>query len=203
MSEPQNGRGAPFVGGLAAILAQTRCFESLVLVAQGSSGAWIGNQIVLESYRPIFRCAALIALFFVRLRIFRPLAACKPGEVRAVPQVRTAYKLIFWTVAALLLVGLVFPYAFPVFRRCSGMDRDTNCHADRALHDRWHLLQHELHAVQDFYPFDSGMPPTSPAIVRKRLLGQQQACNTIPERLVVIVRLHMKGSVHETGKIVL
>ena len=61
MSEPQNGRGALFAGGLAAILASTCCLGPLVLVALGFSGAWIGNLTVLEPYRPIFIGAALVA----------------------------------------------------------------------------------------------------------------------------------------------
>jgi mercuric ion transport protein len=87
-------------GGLAAILASTCCLGPLVLVALGFSGAWIGNLTVLEPYRPIFIGAALVALFFAWRRIFRPAHACKPGEVCAIPQVRTTYKLIFWIVAA-------------------------------------------------------------------------------------------------------
>ena len=54
MSEPQNGRGALFAGGLAAILASACCLGPLVLIALGFSGAWIGNLTVLEPYRPIF-----------------------------------------------------------------------------------------------------------------------------------------------------
>jgi mercuric ion transport protein len=75
----------------------------------GFSGAWIGNLTVLEPYRPIFIGAALVALFFAWRRIVRPTAACKPGEVCAIPQVRTTYKLIFWFVAVLVLVALGFP----------------------------------------------------------------------------------------------
>ena len=67
MSEPQNGRGALFAGGLAAILASTCCLGPLVLVALGFSGAWIGNLTVLEPYRPLFIGAALVALFFAWL----------------------------------------------------------------------------------------------------------------------------------------
>jgi mercuric ion transport protein len=63
MSEPQNGRGALFAGGLAAILASACCLGPLVLIALGFSGAWIGNLTVLEPYRPIFIGAALVALF--------------------------------------------------------------------------------------------------------------------------------------------
>lgn len=104
-----------FVGGLAAILASTCCLGPLVLVALGLSGAWIGNLTVLEPYRPLFIGVALVAMFFAYRRIFRPVQACKPGEVCAVPQVRSAYKIIFWIVAALVVIALAFPYVLPLF----------------------------------------------------------------------------------------
>ncbi|MES2413026.1 MAG: mercuric ion transporter MerT [Pseudomonadota bacterium] len=115
MSESQNGRSALFAGGLAAILASTCCLGPLVLVALGFSGAWIGNLTALEPYRPWFIGAALVALFFAWRRIFRPTAACKPGEICAAPQVRATYKLIFWSVATLVLIALGFPYVVPFF----------------------------------------------------------------------------------------
>ncbi|NBA95229.1 mercuric ion transporter MerT [Pseudomonas sp. R5(2019)] len=115
MSEPSNGRAPLVAGGLAAILASTCCLGPLVLIALGFSGAWIGNLTVLEPYRPLFIGAALVALFFAWRRIFRPTQVCKPGEVCAVPQVRTIYKLLFWLVAALALVALGFPYILPLF----------------------------------------------------------------------------------------
>ena len=115
MSEPKNGRGALATSGVAAILASTCCLGPLVLVALGLSGAWIGNLTVLEPYRPFFIGAALIALFFAWRSIFRPAHACKPDDVCAVPQVRTAYKVVFWIVAALVLVALAFPYVLPLF----------------------------------------------------------------------------------------
>lgn len=103
------------VGGLAAILASTCCLGPLVLVALGFSGAWIGNLTVLEPYRPIFIGAALVALFFAYRRIFRPIQACEPGEVCTLPQTRRTYKVLFWIVAALVLVALGFPYVTPLF----------------------------------------------------------------------------------------
>ncbi len=115
MSESQNKHGVLFAGGLAAILASTCCLGPLVLVALGFSGTWIGNLTVLEAYRPIFIGAALVALFFAWRRIYRPVHACKPNEVCAMPQVRATYKLIFWIVAALILVALAFPYVLPLF----------------------------------------------------------------------------------------
>ena len=114
MSE-SHGRGALLAGGLAAILASTCCLGPLILVALGVSGAWIGNLTVLEPYRPLFIGAALVALFFAWRRIFRPARACEPGEVCALPQVRTSYKVIFWIVAALVLIALAFPYVLPLF----------------------------------------------------------------------------------------
>lgn len=115
MSEPKNGRGALATGGVAAILASACCLGPLFLVALGFSGAWIGNLTVLEPYRPIFIGAALVALFFAYRRIFRPVQACKPGEVCAIPQVRGSYKLMFWIVVALVLVALAFPFVVPFF----------------------------------------------------------------------------------------
>ena len=115
MAEPQPGRGALFAGGLAAILASTCCLGPLVLVALGVSWAWIGNLTVLEPYRPIFVGAALVALFFARRRIFRPVQACRPDEVCVTPRVRAAYRLIFWIVALLVLIAVAFPYVLPLF----------------------------------------------------------------------------------------
>lgn len=113
-SKPQNARGALGIGGLAAVLASICCLGPLVLVAIGFSGAWIGNLTVLEPYRPFFIGAALVALFFAYRRIFRPAQACKAGEVCAVPQVKTAQKIIFVIIAALTGIALAFPYILPL-----------------------------------------------------------------------------------------
>lgn len=115
MSEAQGGRGALFAGGVAAILASTCCLGPLVLIALGFSGAWIGNLTMLEPFRPLFIAAALLALFFAYRRIYRPATDCTPGEVCAIAQVKTTYKTLFWVVAALVLLALVFPYLAPLF----------------------------------------------------------------------------------------
>lgn len=114
-SEPQASRGMLAAGGLAAILASACCLGPLILVMLGVSGAWIADLTVLEPYRPIFIGAALVALFFAYRRIFKPATACKPGEVCARPRVRTAYKMIFWGVSALVVIALAFPYVLPLF----------------------------------------------------------------------------------------
>jgi mercuric ion transport protein len=115
MTESQDGRGALAAGGLAAILASTCCLGPLVLVTLGFSGAWIGNLTALEPYRPVVIGAALVAMFFAWRRIYRPARDCKPGEVCAIPQVRSTYKAVFWIVGALVLIALAFPYVLPLF----------------------------------------------------------------------------------------
>ena len=115
MPEAKSGRGALVAGGLAALLASTCCLGPLVLVTLGISGAWIGNLSMLEPYRPLFIGAALVAMFFAYQRIFRPVQGCTPGEVCAVPNVRRAYRLLFWAVAALVVVAIAFPYVLPLF----------------------------------------------------------------------------------------
>lgn len=107
--------GALVAGGITAILASACCVAPLVLVMMGFGGAWLGNLAVLAPYRPIFLGAALIAMFFAWRRIYRPVAACAPGDACAVPQVRTIYKVLFWVVAALVVVALTFPYLAPLF----------------------------------------------------------------------------------------
>lgn len=115
MNIAKDGKGSLVAGGVAAILASACCVGPLVLLSVGISGAWIANLTALEPYRPIFIGLAVLALVVAGRRIFCPSADCKPGEVCAVPKVRVAYKLAFWLIAALALLGLVFPYMAPLF----------------------------------------------------------------------------------------
>jgi mercuric ion transport protein len=109
------GRVALLAGGVAAILASTCCLGPLVLILLGFSGAWIGNLTALEPYRPFLISIALVALFFAGRRIWRPVAACQPGEVCALPQIRRSYQFLFGLVAFLVLIALAFPYVAPFF----------------------------------------------------------------------------------------
>lgn len=115
MSRFKSGRGPLAAGGIAALLASACCLGPLVLITLGVSGAWIANLTALEPYRPIFIALALVAMFFAWRRIYRPQEQCQPGEMCAVPQVRTAYKVIFWGVSVLILIALLFPYLLPLF----------------------------------------------------------------------------------------
>jgi mercuric ion transport protein len=115
MARPTRERGTLLIGGLSAILASTCCLGPLILVMLGFSGAWIGNLTLLEPYRPFFIGGALLALFFAWRRIWRPAAACAPGEVCALPEVRRSYRFLFWLVSGLVVVALGFPYVMPLF----------------------------------------------------------------------------------------
>ena len=115
MEKSRDGRGALAAGGVAAILASACCLGPLVLLSLGIGGAWIANLTALEPYRPVFIGLALLALVLAGRRIFRPTVDCKPGEVCAIAPVRTSYKAVFWAIAALVLLGLVFPYIAPWF----------------------------------------------------------------------------------------
>ena len=110
-----SGRGALLAGGLATILASTCCLGPLLLITLGVSGAWISNLTLLEPYRPVFIGAALAALLFAYRRIWRAPAACEPGQVCALPQVRRSYKALFWIVVGLVVVALGFPLIAPLF----------------------------------------------------------------------------------------
>lgn len=113
MSESTKGRGALFVGGLAAMVASTCCLGPLVLLMLGISGAWIANLTALEPYRPIFIGVAAVALFLSYRQIFRPAVVCHPGDVCSVPKVRATYKVLFGLVAALLLLSVSYPWIVP------------------------------------------------------------------------------------------
>ena len=109
---------ATLAGGLiAAILASVCCLGPLVLVMVGISGAWISNLTLLEPYRPLFIGVALVFMGLAWRRIYRAPAAaqCEPGTLCALPQTNRVYRVMFWSVSALLLLALLFPYLAPLF----------------------------------------------------------------------------------------
>lgn len=61
------------------------------------------------TYQPLFMGASLVALFFAARKIWRPAAACEPGQVCATPSINRAYKLLFGVVVLLLTTAMAFP----------------------------------------------------------------------------------------------
>jgi len=109
---------ATLAGGLlAGLLASACCVGPLVLVMAGISGAWIANLALLEPYRPVFTGVALVFMALAWRRIYRAPAAadCEPGTVCALPQTNRVYRVVFWVVSALVLLGFAFPHFAPLF----------------------------------------------------------------------------------------
>ena len=105
----EQGGKALLAGGLAALFASACCLGPLVLIMVGISGAWISHLTALEPYQPLFMGASLAALFFAARSIWRPAAACEPGQVCAIPRVNRTYKLLFGVVVLLLATAMAFP----------------------------------------------------------------------------------------------
>ena len=104
-------------GAIAAVAASLCCIGPLVLVTVGIGGAWVASLAALEPYRPIFLGIAILSLFFAYRKIYRMPAAesCVPGSLCAMSQTNRLYKVLFWGVAALILIALTSSYFAPLF----------------------------------------------------------------------------------------
>ena len=100
---------------LAAIGASLCCVAPLVLVSLGLGGAWMSTLTELEPYRPIFVVLTLGLLALAWVKLVRQPVACDSGRACADGAVQRRQRLIFWTVAALLLLLLTFPWYASLF----------------------------------------------------------------------------------------
>jgi mercuric ion transport protein len=102
-------------GVLAAIVASVCCVGPLVLLALGISGAWIGNLTALEPYRPAFVGLTLLFLGIAFRKLYLVQHVCGPGAACADPQALGRQRLLFWSVAVVLLGLLAVPWVAPFF----------------------------------------------------------------------------------------
>jgi len=116
MTQEKNS-SIPLIGGvLAAIAASLCCIGPLVLVMLGMGGAWVSSLSAMEPFRPYLLGIAIIFLFFAWKKIYRTEAeVCTPGSLCAKPHTNTVYKLMFWIMAALIVIALASPYIAPLF----------------------------------------------------------------------------------------
>src|SRR5438874_3671798 len=63
-------------GVLAAIGASVCCVGPLVLLGLGVSGAWIGNLVAVEPFRPIFIAVTLLFFVLAYRKLYRRAAVC-------------------------------------------------------------------------------------------------------------------------------
>ena len=110
-----NAKGSLVAGTLAAIVASVCCVGPLVLLALGIGGAWISNLTAFEPYRPLFIGLTLAFLGLAFRKLYLVPQVCAPGMSCADPQITSRQRLIFWSVAILLLGLLAVPWVAPLF----------------------------------------------------------------------------------------
>ena len=96
-------------GVLAAIGASVCCVGPLVLLGLGVSGAWIGNLVAVEPFRPIFIAVTLLFFVLAYRKLYRRAEVCATDAPCADPSVLSRQRALFWVVSALVLALLAFP----------------------------------------------------------------------------------------------
>lgn len=109
------GKESLVAGVLAAIGASVCCVGPLVLLALGVGGAWIGNLIALEPYRPVFIGLTLLFLGAAFRKLYLAPQVCTPGTPCADPRTIKRQRWVFWVVTVLMLDLLAVPMAAPLF----------------------------------------------------------------------------------------
>ncbi len=74
-----NAKGSLAAGIIAAIGASVCCVGPLLLLALGIGGAWIGNLMALEPYRPIFIGLTLLFLGLTYRQLYLVPEPCMAG----------------------------------------------------------------------------------------------------------------------------
>ena len=105
-----SAKGSLVAGVLAAIGASVCCVGPLVLLALGIGGAWVGSLTAFEPYRPLFIGLTLLFLGLGFRKLYLVPQVCAPGTACADPQTVKRQRLIFWSVAVLLIGLLGVPW---------------------------------------------------------------------------------------------
>lgn len=103
------------IGVLAAIGASVCCVGPLMLLLLGIGGAWVGNLLAFEPYRPLFIGLTVIFIGFGFRKLYLVPQVCAPDTACADPAVLQRQRLIFWIITALTLCLLAVPLAAPLF----------------------------------------------------------------------------------------
>ncbi len=102
------------LGGLAV---SSCCVLPLVFVSIGVTGPWMASLTVLAPYRPIFIGLTLLMLglgFYFAYRRPKSVACATDGDCGDTAS-RRATKVLLWIGTGVILVGIGFPYAAPLF----------------------------------------------------------------------------------------
>ena len=115
MRSPLNANTALVGGMLASIGASACCAGPLLLLSLGIGGAWIGNLMALEPYRPVFITLVLVFLGLAFRQLYFVKKSCDSVADCAADRTRKAQRLIFWIAAPLLLGIVAVPWLMPLF----------------------------------------------------------------------------------------
>ena len=109
-------RSSLLAGAAAAIGASACCAGPLVLVLIGVGGAWGSRLLALAPLQPFFVAAAVAAFGFAFHRLYlQREEVCAPGQVCAIPAVRTRQRVIFWILAVAATALMTFPLYAELF----------------------------------------------------------------------------------------
>lgn len=98
-------------GGLfAAFGASACCFGPLLLVSLGAGGIWAARLRTPEAWTPLFMLATALLLGAAFWRLYVAPRRCAPDQVCAAPAVLRRQRIVFWAVAGLAAVMLLFPF---------------------------------------------------------------------------------------------
>ena len=103
-------------GIAAAVGASACCILPLALFTLGISGAWIGNLVALEPYKPYFIAAAILFLGFGFYKVYsKPkVEVCEEGTFCARPGSDRFNKISLWSATILVILAILWPYIAPV-----------------------------------------------------------------------------------------
>ena len=111
-----NAKASLVAGVLAGIGASVCCVGPLVLLGLGVGGAWVGNLTAFEPYRPVFIALTLLFLGLAFRKLYLVPQVCAAGTPCAEPQkTLRGQRLLFWSVAVVLLGLLAVPWVAPFF----------------------------------------------------------------------------------------
>lgn len=115
-SDPDSRKARMIAAGgiLGALAASTCCIVPLILFSLGVSGAWIGNLIALEPYKPIFIVITLGFLGYGYWMVYRKPRACAEGETCARPLSNRLVKSALWASTILIVIALFWNWIAPV-----------------------------------------------------------------------------------------
>ncbi len=107
-------KGSLVAGSLTAIGASVCCAGPLLLLSLGIGGTWISVLTAFEPYRPFFIGLTLVFVGLAFRNLYLIPETCAPDTPCADPRTLKRQRVIFWSVAVLLLGLLAVPWAAPL-----------------------------------------------------------------------------------------